>query len=44
MDAFKDYKVADLTEDIKNELINLEEKLLSEKKQNIVLVAYEKNE
>ena len=42
MDTFKDYKVAEISDEVKNTIIQLEEKITNEKQKDIVLVAYEK--
>ncbi|BBF42873.1 hypothetical protein lbkm_1558 [Lachnospiraceae bacterium KM106-2] len=42
METFKDYKVADISDDERSELSQLEQSLCKETDKDIVLIAYEK--
>lgn len=42
MDTFKEYKVADITEEDREQITKLEENISTDKEQDVVLIAYQK--
>lgn len=42
MDTFKEYKVADITEEDREQITKLEQNISTEKEKKVVLIAYEK--